>query len=101
MTGKVQTVRGPVEPSELGRTLLHEHVVVDFTPPARRPEEGVEITLQNRWQMDYEWVDARGNRCLLDRDVAVREMERMVEDGGRIAGRSQHAPHVHRSRGSA
>ena len=95
MTGKVQTVRGPVEPSELGRTLLHEHVVVDFTPPARRPEGGVEITLQNRWQMDYEWVDARGNRCLLDRDVAVREMERMVEDGGRsLVEVSTHPMHI-------
>jgi phosphotriesterase-related protein len=42
----------------------------------------VEITFENRWQMDYEWVDAPGNRYLLDRDVAVREMERMVKDGG-------------------
>ena len=81
-TGKVQTVRGPVDPSELGRTLMHEHVVVDFTPTARRPEAAVEITLENRWQADYEWVDAPGNRWLLDRDVAVREMERMVADGG-------------------
>jgi phosphotriesterase-related protein len=52
LTGKVQTVRGPVDPSALGRTLMHEHVVADFTPTARRPEKAVEITLQNRWQMD-------------------------------------------------
>lgn len=26
----IQTVRGPVEPSDLGRTLIHEHVLVDF-----------------------------------------------------------------------
>ena len=82
-TGKVQTVRGPVDPSELGPTLMHEHVVVDFTPTARRPEEAMEITLGNRWQADYEWVDAPGNRWLLDRDVAVREMDRMVRDGGK------------------
>ena len=83
MTGKVQTVRGPIDPSELGPTLMHEHVVCDFTPPVRRSEEGVEITLENRWQMDYEWVDAPGNRWLLDREVAVREMQRMVNDGGK------------------
>ena len=82
ITGKVQTVQGLIDPSDLGRTLMHEHVVVDFTPTARRPEEKVEITFENRWQMDYEWVDAPGNRYLLDRDVAVREMERMVKDGG-------------------
>ena len=82
MTGKVQTVQGLIDPSDLGRTLIHEPVVVDFTPTARRPEEAVEITLENRWPMDYEWIDAPGNRCLLDRDVAVREMVRMVKDGG-------------------
>ena len=82
ITGKVQTVQGLIDPSDLGRTLMYEHVVVDFTPTARRPEEAVEITFENRWQMDYEWIDAPGNRCLLDRDVAVREMERMVKDGG-------------------
>ena len=80
--GKVQTVRGLVDPTELGPTLMHEHVVVDFTPPLQRSEERVEITLENRWQMDYEWIDAPGNRWLMDVEVAVREMERMVKDGG-------------------
>jgi len=28
--GKILTVRGPIEPSELGLTLPHEHVMVDF-----------------------------------------------------------------------
>ncbi|MCC7463142.1 MAG: aryldialkylphosphatase [Gammaproteobacteria bacterium] len=30
IAGKVLTVRGPVEPSALGRTLMHEHVFVNF-----------------------------------------------------------------------
>lgn len=29
-TGYIQTVTGPIRPEELGRTLIHEHVVVDF-----------------------------------------------------------------------
>ncbi len=29
-TGRILTVRGPVEPSALGTTLVHEHVLVDF-----------------------------------------------------------------------
>ena len=79
----VQTVRGLIDPSELGPTLMHEHVVCDFTPTARRPEEPAEITLENVWEMNYNWFEAPGNRWLLDREVAVREMDRMVKDGGR------------------
>ena len=62
---------------------MHEHVVCDFTPTARRPEEPAEITLENVWEMNYNWFEAPGNRWLLDREVAVREMDRMVKDGGR------------------
>ena len=83
LTGMVQTVRGLIDPSELGPTLMHEHVVCDFTPTARRPEEPAEITLENVWEMNYNWFEAPGNRWLLDREVAVREMDRMVKDGGR------------------
>ena len=83
LAGKVQTVRGLIEPLQLGRTLMHEHVVCDLTPTARRPEEPAEITLENVWELNYHWVDAPGIRVLLDRDVAVREMQRMVKDGGR------------------
>ena len=82
-TGKVQTVMGLIDPSELGPTLMHEHVVCDFTPTGRRPEEPVEITLENVWEMNYNWFEVPGNRVLLDREVAVREMDRMVKDGGR------------------
>ena len=30
MAGKGMTVRGPINPSEIGSTLMHEHVLVDF-----------------------------------------------------------------------
>jgi len=82
LTGKVQTVRGLIKPSKLGRTLMHEHLVCDFTPTARRPEAPADITLENVWELNYNWVDSPGNRVLLDREVAVREMQRMVTDGG-------------------
>ena len=34
LRGKVQTVTGPIEPEELGVTLIHEHLY--FDPRARR-----------------------------------------------------------------
>ena len=33
MTGKIMTVLGPIEPDDLGLTLTHEHVFIDFTLP--------------------------------------------------------------------
>ena len=83
--GLIQTVTGLIEPSDLGPTLMHEHVVVDFTPPAARAaaDSADPITLQNVWQMNYDWHDAPGNRRMLDREVGVREMQKMMADGGR------------------
>lgn len=85
LAGKVRTVRGPVDPADLGPTLMHEHVICDFTPPAARAaaDSAPEITLRNVWETNYNWVDCPGNRRLLDREVAVREMERMKQAGGR------------------
>jgi phosphotriesterase-related protein len=38
MAGKVMTVNGPIAPSELGITLAHEHVLIDFRLPNEAPE---------------------------------------------------------------
>lgn len=81
--GNVQTVTGPISPDSLGPTLMHEHVLVDFTPPSRRNEPDSEITLETVWQLNYDWVDAPGIRRLTDAELAVREMRRLKEAGGR------------------
>ena len=81
--GKVQTVRGLIDPQDLGPTLMHEHLLGDYTPPNRRPEPAEPITMQNRWQMDYEWVTAKGNVNLLNQEVALLEMQRLYAEGGR------------------
>lgn len=80
---QVATVTGPIAPSELGPTLMHEHVLVDFTPPYRRDEPDAEINLENVWELNYNWVDAPGLRRLTDVEVAVREMRKLREAGGR------------------
>jgi phosphotriesterase-related protein len=33
LAGKVLTVTGPIEPSALGQTLMHEHIFIDFKAP--------------------------------------------------------------------
>jgi phosphotriesterase-related protein len=78
----VQTVTGPIEPDKLGPTLMHEHVLVDFTPPSRRNEPDSEITLETLWQLNYDWVDVPGIRRLTDAQLAVSEMRRLKQAGG-------------------
>ncbi len=36
--GRIVTVLGPLDPTRLGRTLMHEHVLADFTIPDTDPE---------------------------------------------------------------
>ena len=86
LKGKVQTVRGPIEPDRLGPTLMHEHLLCDVTPPELAAAGGteIEITLENVWEINYHWgVHHLGNSRILDKDVAVREMHRLRNDGGR------------------
>ncbi|MGE0718822.1 MAG: phosphotriesterase [Alphaproteobacteria bacterium] len=85
LAGKVQTVCGPVAPEAIGRTLMHEHVLCDITPPriAARNDPGPEITLENVWAINYgQIVSARKWRLDL-LDVAVFEVDLMRRAGGR------------------
>lgn len=85
LRGKIQTVEGLIEPEHLGPTLMHEHVLCDITPPelARRGGPEVEITLENVWEIRYHWVRHLGNHRLDSEEVAVQELRRMAEAGGR------------------
>ncbi len=47
MTGKVQTVLGPIEPSAMGVTLTHEHILLDLTCYYAQPDEA-----SRRWYHD-------------------------------------------------
>ena len=72
LVGRVQTVCGVIAPEALGNTLLHEHVLLDIRPPSWRDLEqvGENITLENRFAIDYGEMIAPGN-CVLDKvDVA-------------------------------
>jgi phosphotriesterase-related protein len=82
-TGKVQTVRGLVDPGELGPTLMHEHVVTDYTPPLERALKEVEITFENHFELMYHWVQYPGMRRISDAEIATNEMKWMMESGGR------------------
>jgi phosphotriesterase-related protein len=85
LRGRVQTVLGAIAPEALGRTLMHEHLLVDIRPPSRRGAEhlGPEIRLDTTWAINYGTLPAARNYLLDDVDLATAEVRRMIEAGGR------------------
>lgn len=84
LRGHTQTVLGLVDPASLGPTLLHEHILSDIRPPHWRAmeDEGSEITLSNRFAIDYGEVPAPGNLILKQQAVAIAELRKMRAEGG-------------------
>ncbi|MBM3926365.1 MAG: aryldialkylphosphatase [SAR202 cluster bacterium] len=89
-TGKIQTVLGLIEPSELGVTLSHEHLVFDFSPNFVEPEEPelkalarAPISLSNLGWLQYNWRSSLDNMTFLDQKAASEEVSRFAKAGGR------------------
>ena len=87
--GLVQTVLGPVHPSELGATTTHEHLYIDFSfmyRPARdspSPElADAPITLENLGWVRRNYYSNRSNLQLMDVDTTIGEVRRYSEVGG-------------------
>ena len=83
--GRVQTVSGLIDPAALGRTMMHEHLVIDLNPPGLRAEAvGGEADLDPcecfavRWGRTY----SRKNMRLDDRALAISELARFRDAGG-------------------
>jgi len=85
LKGKVQTVRGLIEPEQLGPTLMHEHILCDVTPPGKFTA-GVpngEIKLENVWEIRYRWCDFPGNSRLDQVEVVAQELDHLKATGCR------------------
>jgi len=91
LTGKVQTVLGLVAPEDLGVTLPHEHILVDFSPffhvqPSTATDKHLAsqpITLQNLGWLRMNWEKNLDNLKLLDEETAIEELLLYERDGGR------------------
>ena len=106
-TGKVLTVRGPVDPRELGVTLTHEHIFIDIRKthlPRRRflirddrvvadpPEDEFPATELAQWEAKVDSSNlhlARSlapiadNYVLSDQQQAVQEIREFKKHGGK------------------
>jgi phosphotriesterase-related protein len=82
--GLVMTVTGALDPSTLGATLMHEHLLWNLTPLSRRGsgEPEVEITLENLHAVTYRPGHFHGNHRMQDVDRAIREASLFAAAGG-------------------
>ena len=91
-TGKVQTVRGLIEPADMGVTLMHEHLLLDFRcryvppPEVSRIRFGeAPVTPRLRADLLYEPLANLDNLLLLDEADAIEEaLEFKLAGGGTV-----------------
>jgi phosphotriesterase-related protein len=89
MTDQIMTVLGSIEPSELGVTLAHEHLLFDLRclwepPPAERAHlADAELTDDNRDEILRDGYHSRRNLHLDDAGLAIDEITRFRDAGGR------------------
>lgn len=88
--GKVMTVLGEKDASQLGKTLTHEHIFCDFTtfllPPQNEAEAAFleePVTLENLWSMRVNPYANRDNCVLDDMDMVLREIAIFKKAGGK------------------
>ena len=89
LQGLVQTVLGPVSPSELGPTMTHEHLLIDFLCMFNPPPEATAlaraqepITLENLGWVRYNSFSNRDNLLLGDEETAIEEASLYKRAGG-------------------
>ena len=86
MKSFAQTVNGPIKKSELGFTLMHEHIFCDLREPEKRNNllnYHEEITIKNRFEVDYYENKNQQNLILNEYEKATEELEIYKEFGGK------------------
>jgi phosphotriesterase-related protein len=92
MTGKIMTVRGPIEPAELGFSSMHEHILVDLAecyrgrfrkalPGGGEFPDGP-FTMEDRSRLRHALLLSSENLRLDDEEAAAGEVADFQKSGG-------------------
>src|SRR5215475_7023138 len=89
LSGKAQTVLGPVAGAAMGITLPHEHLLIDFEVMFKEPDTAADkgralapVTMANLGWVRQNFASNLDNLRLLDEDVARDEALLFKEAGG-------------------
>lgn len=88
--GSVITVDGRISPEELGTTITHEHVFVDFAEPwFVEPDSAYErrlanepVSMENLWYIRSKGMRHKDNLRLESMELAIEEFEKYRRAGG-------------------
>ena len=90
IAGRAQTVLGPIDAGDMGITLPHEHLLIDFTLMFKEPESERErelarrpVGLDNLGWVRRNFSSSLDNLRLTDEDVARDELLLYRQAGGR------------------
>ncbi len=90
LKGKVQTVMGLIEPSEMGITLPHEHLICDARTWHYATDEATErywasqpVTIENLWWIRYHPFQNWDDLQLMDEELVIDEVMRYKALGGK------------------
>lgn len=82
-SGVIRTVTGDMPAAAFGAVMVHEHLIYDITPPGTPDAARAgEVTVQNRWQIDYRSNEVAANARQQDWRLAAAELAAFRRDGG-------------------
>ena len=89
MTGKIQTVLGPISPERLGVTQTHEHLLIDYsllaTPPTEASAKDLyykPVSMETIGLIRHHGMKVMDNPHLLDINTAIEEAMLYKQYGG-------------------
>ncbi|MBI1776745.1 MAG: aryldialkylphosphatase [Proteobacteria bacterium] len=90
MRGKVHTVLGPIDPADLGATMMHEHILIHMKHIAKAPSEPSKrlafyspLTMETLGQIRFSGIANCENCELSDPATAIAELGHYAAAGGR------------------
>ena len=86
----IRTVLGPIDPSDLGLTSIHDHALAFVDHLGYRPIDTDQgrmlgeqpVSFQNLWYVRANWTAVRDNLRITDEEVSTREIARLAAAGG-------------------
>ncbi|MBM3925282.1 MAG: aryldialkylphosphatase [SAR202 cluster bacterium] len=89
LSGKIQTVLGPIDPGKLGVTMTHEHLLIDFRCVFDEPQESSKkalayapMQMENLGWIRYNWRSNLDNLSVIDEATAIAEAQLYARAGG-------------------
>ena len=81
---KVRTVLGDVSSIDIENIMIHEHILFDISLPDMNKKNLSEISMKDRWQIDYLSNQNAENARQKNFTIALEELNYFREDGGNL-----------------